>query len=391
MDGDRIDSVKLTLKVVVGMLKPADKITIVAFSQNATTLLNQFVVTDDSEASKALAISAIDSAVATGGTNLEAGIFMLGNLFKNQLPPDACVVLTDGHINEGITSYSGLNTIFTTYFSSTPMYTLGYGSDHNADLLKRLAENSRANYTFIQSELSLPITMGDLYGGLRSEVATKAVLHYPKTWSCLEPLPNKDGVYSVGSLVADKAMWVLFSVPLSEMTSSVKLTCDIYGVGPSSVESIVDSSLPKEMIEEQYLRCLMAKVFNDVADFIKNRQLTKATEALENAIKLIDESSVAANPFVVRIKAQLAETLEQATAAARAPRHAHFGAMNDLAYRTTSVGGNYSAQRGRTQMANGATPSLFSTQEQDVTSAHMADIYSAGGSAHPPADPSPVV
>jgi hypothetical protein len=391
MEGDRIDSVKLTLKVVVGMLKPQDKITLVAFAQNAITVLNQFVIVDDSEAAKATALAAIDTLEAGGGTNLESGIFMLGNLYKNQPAPDALVVLTDGHINEGITSFSGLNTILGTYFATVPMYTLGYGSDHNAELLKRLAENSRANYTHIKEELSLPIAMGDLYGGLRSEVATKAVLTYPSTWQCLEPLADDKGTYVLGSLVAEKAMWAMFSVPASASAMSVVLTYEETGVGPGSITSVVDNSLSKDEIEEQYLRCLMAKVFNDVAGFIKNRQLSKAETALKAAIKLIDDSSVATNPFVVRMKAQLAETLDQTTRAAQAPPHAHFGAANDLFYRTTSVGGNYTAQRGRTQMADGATPSLFSTQEQDVTSAHMVDIYSAGGSAHPPADPAPVV
>ena len=172
MEGGRLDAVKLTLKVVVGMLKSQDKITLVTFSQAANAVLNQYVIVNDSEEAKAPALAAIETIDAGGGTNLESGIFMLGNLFKNQTPPDALVVLTDGHINEGITSFSGLNTIFGTYFHNTPMYTLGYGCDHNEDLLKRLAENSHANYTFIKTkegneteadpEIALPITLGDL-------------------------------------------------------------------------------------------------------------------------------------------------------------------------------------------------------------------------------------
>jgi hypothetical protein len=135
------------------------------------------------------------------------------------------------------------------------------------------------------------------------------------------------------------------------------------------------------------LRCLNAKVLIDVVAFIKNRQINQAIDALKAAIKRLDESAVAMNPGVISMKADLAETLEKATKAAQAPAHAHYGAMNDLVYRTTSVGGNYATQRGRTQMANGATPSLFSSPEQDVTSAQMVGIYSAGGgaSAHPTA------
>ena len=417
MEGLRLDAVKLTLKVVVGMLKPQDKITLVTFSQTANTVLNQYVIANDSEEAKAPALAAIETINAGGGTNLESGIFMLGNLFKNQTPPDALVVLTDGHINEGITSFSGLNTIFGTYFHNTPMYTLGYGSDHNEDLLKRLAESSHANYTFIKTkednvteaapEISLPITMGDLYGGLRSGVATKAVLTYPDSWTCLEPLTEKKGSYPMGSQVANKPMWVMFSVPFvaspdvmavdadasTVVTPSVTLTYEETGVGPSSCTAVVDTSLSKEELEEPYLRCLNAKVFIDVAAFIKNRQINQAIDALKAAIKRLDESAVAMNPGVIRMKADLAETLEKTTKAAQAPVHAHHRAMNDLVYRTTSVGGNYATQRGRTQMADGTTPSLFSTQEQDVTSAHMVGIYSAGGASAPAyaADPAPVI
>jgi len=439
MDGSRLDAVKLTLKVVVGMLKPQDKITLVTFSQAANTVLNQYVIAENTEEAKAPALAAIDTINAGGGTNLESGIFMLGNLFKNQPPPGAIVVLTDGHINEGITSFSGLNAIFGTYFDNTPMYTLGYGCDHNADLLKRLAENSHANYTYIKTkegteteadpEISLPITMGDLYGGLRSGIATKAVLTYPDSWTCLEPLTEKKGSYSMGSQVANKAMWVMFSVPFTAPDAmavdedsaaavvtpsvpsstavtfsvpsvpsvpSVTLTYDETGIGPSSFTAFVDTSLPADELEEPYLRCLNAKVFIDVAALIKNRQINQAIDALKAAIKRLDESAVAMNPGVIRMKADLAETLEKTTTAARAPAHANPGAMNDLVYRTTSVGGNYATQRGRTQMASGATPSLFSSPEQDVTSAQMVGIYSAGGGnpAHhtaAAADPTAVV
>jgi len=376
MEGDRLDSVKHTLSVVVDMLKPDDKITIISFSQTAAVALMQHTIKDDE--SKIQANNAINNLTANGGTNLESGIFMLGNLYKNRPPPDAIVVLTDGHINEGITTFSGLNTIIETYFMGVPTYTLGYGTDHNADLLKRLAEQSRANYTFIKSEISLPITLGDLYGGLRTEVAAKAMLNYPASWTCLETLSNNSSPFALGSLIADKPVWVMFSVPNTD-SSEISLTCD--NMAPIVVTP--DASLPLDIIEEQSLRCMIAKTMVTVADYMKTNQLPLAVDSLKKALKMIEDSSVATNEFVVHMKAQLTETLEQTQEAAA--RRIRFGAMNDLYYRTTSLGGNYVTQRGRTQMADGTTPQLFSSEEQAGSAHH----YSTPGQTA--RDPSPPV
>jgi hypothetical protein len=325
-------------------------------------------------------MKAIDELRAGGGTNLGAGICALGAIYKDVPKPDAIVVLTDGYINEGVVSFSGLKSILDTYFKNIPTYTLGYGTDHNAELLKQIAENSCANYTFIKSELSLPITMGDLYGGLRSEVATKAVLNYPETWACLEKLSDNNASFTLGSLIVNKAMWVMFSVPFGTEADVVlsynsgNVTC--------SVNASIDTTLPPVSVEEQYLRCVNAKVLDKVAEFMKAGRLNDAVSALNDTIKMIEESNVATNEFVVCMKAQLAETLEKTQVQLRSPpRVNRQNNMDDLYYRTTSIAGNFASQRGRTQMAGGATPMLFSTQQQGDTSVVMADCYSHGGCA----------
>ena len=183
-------------------------------------------------------------------------------------------------------------------------------------------------------------------------------------------------------------MWAMFTVPYG-MDTTITLSYMANGT-LHTVTAQIDTSLPLSSVEEQNLSCMTAKTLVDAANFMKNGKLADAEAALKDAIKMIDESSVATTAFVVDMKAQLSETLEQTQQAISNPPRMNYGAMSDLYYRTTSLGGNFVSQRGRTQMVGGATPMLFSSQEQGEASVAMTDYYTnGGGSATPACDPVP--
>jgi hypothetical protein len=60
---------------------------------------------------------------ADGGTNMEAGISMLGSLFTagGSDHPDSLVLLTDGFVNEGITSLAGIHSLLNSYLPNLPV------------------------------------------------------------------------------------------------------------------------------------------------------------------------------------------------------------------------------------------------------------------------------
>ncbi|NBU23855.1 MAG: VWA domain-containing protein, partial [Actinobacteria bacterium] len=230
MEGDRITSVKRTIRLLIERLSNGDKISLVAFSSRATTLIRCETISDTT---RRQVEDAVDRLVADGGTNMESGITELGSFVLQTGMPDAVVVLTDGHINEGISSIAGLSSVVGSYLQTTPIYTLGYGVDHNGDLLRALASRTMGTYTFIDTEIMLPASVGDLLGGLQGEVAKQAELAYPEEWKCEEPVDQQNpGIRNVGSLIADKPTWVMFTLPPGSADVPVVLT---YKDGASEV------------------------------------------------------------------------------------------------------------------------------------------------------------
>ena len=378
MEGDRIISVKRTISVLLDLLNIGDVITLVGFSDTAQIILNAVTVTSDN---KLTMLESIDKLTANGGTNLEVGVVGLGQLLKEQSVLNALVVLTDGHLNDGVTSVAGLYSLITSYMKSVPVYTLGYGEDHNADLLKNLSSRTRANYTFIQDEIVLPISMGDMLGALQTEVASEASIKYDPSWTCIEPLAVPDSEYNIGSLIADKATWVIFKVTAGSEAANFTLSYkdeinNLFTSRPG------ENEIAELEIVEQYVRCITGATLNSVSEAMRLNKLVNARDLLISGLSAINSSKAARRPLVIRMKAQLEETLEEVNKAInRPPMHRGFSPMTPAALlnRTTSLGGNYSAQRGVTQMADGHTPGLFSNSSQEQASNHMAAQYSVGG------------
>ncbi len=104
MEGARIDEVKNTLHEMVRILKPDDKISLITYSNSAEVLINCM----KAEGNIDLMNNRIDSINADGGTNLESAFLKISELSE---VPDAVFILTDGIVNIGITSSSGLQTI----------------------------------------------------------------------------------------------------------------------------------------------------------------------------------------------------------------------------------------------------------------------------------------
>lgn len=384
MEGDRITSVKRTISVLLDHLNVGDKITLIGFSNKATTIFKDLAILADSS-QKAAMNESIDKLTAGGGTNMECGIVELGSALQGSSPLNALVLLTDGHINEGISSCAGLHSLIKSYLKSVPVFTLGYGTDHNADLLKTLSQRTQANYTFIQDEISLPVSIGDMLGALQTEVASESSIGFDNRWSCAEPLAEPASCsFDFGSLIADKPVWAVFNVPNTLDTSAMTLKYKENGVDYNVSFQPADGQCEILEIVEQELRCLTGVTLNKVTEALKVNKLADAKKLLVDALSLIASSAASNRGLVILMKAQLDETLENVDKILNAPRSP---VPLDLLYRTTSLGGNYSAQRGVTQMADATSPGVFSSPAQIQQSQHMTVQYSQGAGSACPQDP----
>jgi secreted protein with Ig-like and vWFA domain len=132
--------------------------------------------------------AAVSNLVADGGTNLENGILLLKDLLQES-QVDSVFLLTDGHINEGLHSGNALLRILgsrSTNVDLPPLHTLGFGSDYNIKTLQTLSIATRGSHTYADAAERIPDIIGDIVGGLASEVGRNGTLHIPTGWRCLE-------------------------------------------------------------------------------------------------------------------------------------------------------------------------------------------------------------
>jgi len=372
MEGDRIESVKKTLTVLIQRLVVGDKISVVSFASDAKCVLKGLVI---DETTRATAIAAVATLVADGGTNMEAGISVLGSFLPETGKPDAVVILTDGHVNHGLQTAAGLNSVIQAYAAGVPVYTLGYGANHNGILLRSLASRNSGTYTFIGTEIVLPAAIGDLFGSLQNEVAKQAAISYPSSWSCEEPEKQVAGRFTIGSLVADKATWVMLGVPAGDTATSVELIYTVDGVEHRDTVTVTDNGLSHLDMEVQMLRCKTAKTLDAVVAALTNRNNALAKQLLNAALAVFASSPAAACPLAIHMKAQLdemKETVDQTPSAA-------------VLLNTTSIAANYTSQRGVSMSGGaggvGSPTNLFASPGVIRATAAMTTQYSHSGTS----------
>jgi len=344
MEGIRINSVKKTLRVLVDILEEDDIITLIGFSSNEKIILSKEKINNSNKNS---IIEEIDNLKAEGGTNLECAISCLGSLEINDC--NAIVILTDGDVNQGVKSVNGIYSLVKSYIPSKPIYTLGYGDNHNSKLMKALSTKTHGAYSFIQNEISLPESLGDMIGGLKSEISSNVSIKFPDDWKCIEPIAEEGNTFSVGSVISNKPMWVMLNIPKGSENKQIELNYEdgnqnktIIFNSDESLEGIEDSKLAcRERIEliEQVVRCEVGKIMNEVESLIEGYESFKAKEILIKTIENLNNSEAKDRPFVISTKAQLEDILSEIKDAVP---------NQSLIRLVSNTGSNYGLQRGVT-------------------------------------------
>lgn len=291
MRGDRLDAVKQTLHAARPLFTEIDRITVITFGNSAT------VVCRDDNCDTFY--SAIDSIVTDGCTNLSSALETLHQIHGHW---DAVILLTDGHINVGVTNTVGLSTM-AQGIGPMPFYTLGYGADHNRILLRDLALNSRGSYTYVDSNEVLPVAMGEMISGLRTQVLRDVVVSMNESYACHE-VGGNGPVYHMGGVAADRDYWTVFT-GRGDATVTVSTMLETLTILPEAADT--------DNVREQILRCRVARAMSDAATIAErgNSRDTKATlVALQTEIDGLHES-LKARPLVLRMRGQLAGILDE--------------------------------------------------------------------------------
>lgn len=354
MNGERLDCVKKTLRAARGLFEEGDRLSMVTFGSAATVMANNIGYDGLDEFYRS-----VEALTTAGGTNLSAGIEKLLGLFLSEL--DAVILLTDGHINQGMTSIvalcammQGLGSGFSGF--SVPITALGYGPDHNQQLMRDLGLRSRGSYIFVDSESMMPAAMGDLISGLRTEVLKGATLRLPVGLESCEynagspPGPCIIGAsHYVGSIVPDRDYWSVFRKHGDVDVTPIVLT----GSG-SYMETLAWCGVSDCYdLKEQVLRCRVAAAMLAVD---KNQ-----IEALVEEIRATP-AEFQVRPLVLNMLGRLADAVNICSAP---PAPAGLARM-------ISGGAYLSAQRGVTSISDDNT---FSSPRQRHSSQHTQAVY----------------
>lgn len=311
MDGDRIQALRRTMNLLVDALRDADVLTLITYNSAASVRADCVAISSES---RVTLHTTIDSLIADGGTNMEAAIGALLVLAADPAKPnvDAVFILTDGHINAGMTSSAGLLRLLQNQMNQgVPINTLGYGADHNSRLLRDMALRSHGTYTFADAGEVLPAIIGDIMGGLEAEVGRQAKLTVPVGWSCLELQTLVNNEYCIGTLIADKPQWIVLE---GEAGESYIPPLTLHWVDgdrkDQTVSAAIDSSIPMLEVVEQRERCRVAAVFAAVTEDLEAYRIDEARAKMEELKKELDASPAKDTTFVIRLQAQVEDMIQ---------------------------------------------------------------------------------
>lgn len=148
MAGPPIEQVIQSIDKLIALLDPTDRVGVVAFSDNAGEVA---ALTPVSAGARRLVSQRTHRLSADGGTNIEAGLRRAAAMMPPRGPHERQVVLllSDGAPNRGLATGAELAALARSLRPDIGVSTLGYGPQHNEDLLTAISDAGAGRYHFI--------------------------------------------------------------------------------------------------------------------------------------------------------------------------------------------------------------------------------------------------
>jgi len=147
---NRLPLVKKSLKLLLEQLTDGDKVGIIVYSDDAKVVTEPLPI-----AEREKLIKTIDSLETEGSTNVEAGLMLGYEMADRHFRKHAInriILCSDGIANTGETSAEKILQKVKTY-KEKGIYisTIGFGIDHNDDLMEKLADKADGVYAYIDT------------------------------------------------------------------------------------------------------------------------------------------------------------------------------------------------------------------------------------------------
>lgn len=187
---DNIALMKETLQFVVQQLRPEDKLSLITFDHEVTIGLPLQNMT---AAGKVQAERSIDQLKERGHTNLSGGLFAGFDQFFKLKPEEVArvesvLLFTDGKANVGVKKTPQLekatSSVLRQIGRQCSVFTFGFGSEHDAGMLKAIASAGNGLYYYVDNSDAIPESFCDCLGGLLSVAAQNLKLRITAAGDC---------------------------------------------------------------------------------------------------------------------------------------------------------------------------------------------------------------
>lgn len=320
-EGRKLDTVKQSLQFIVPLLTQDDMVSLVTFGDEAEILLKQVPASEQTPI-----LGKIRSLRTKGYTNMSGGLMCITDCLAALDRPNmktGVLLLTDGHANKGVSDMPGLKSIVRRLVELHPSLTLttiGYGHDHQVDLLRDMAEVGGGSYNIVYTLESVATTFGEVLGGLTTVVAQNVEVRFPasaelKTGYGIRTNPAQEQIVRIGDVYADNEIIILFAaeqeitirVTGHDMTTISGIDMNLQPSVPLSATQEVPKSIEIAMFRQEVSELLRQSVRDNAA----SSPLTQVAENLLTRLRNLSYASEQLIQMMIDDIEQLLVSLEQ--------------------------------------------------------------------------------
>lgn len=301
MGGPKIERMKRTVQTLIDHMTEQDKLGIVIFSTNYTKLASCQAMTGDRKDDLRRRVAKLH---ATNSTNISGAMLLSFELLGvKEKDLNRVLLLTDGLPNAGETTIPGLVDLVGNRPKGVSLSTIGFGNDHDPELLQSMANAGGGNYYYIENADQISSAFAQELGGLISCFAqnvkieatfkpgVKDVDVINKAWEW--EFDEEKLTVRIPELIAEESKHILVKVALDKRSSPLPREVTIADV-KVSYTNLIDKK--DETIEAKAKIEFVKKGEESQernAEIAKQEARLKAAEAQEKAAKMADQGNYA--------------------------------------------------------------------------------------------------
>lgn len=349
MGGQPLELCKETMEFLIRELSPQDKLSLVTYDTHVQTV---FGLMKMDQKGKDMAASASSRIYSGSCTNLSGGLLegisQLAPGNGSEADVKSVLLLTDGHANNGITDQQALvrcvEGAIGQVAGDVTLFTFGYGSNHNADLMRAISDAGKGVYYFVEAQDDIANAFGDCLGGLLSVAAqnVKLMVETPENVT-IKQIHTKRKItvhaegrrYEVdmGDLYAEEKRDLLVELTLpggvsasdaAEGVASFELkyvdaftgvfetaTATAAVARPASISEGVDANPANLHVAEQYDRVITARAIEEAKTAMDQGRHADGQTILRSAITLCGRSPAFASLQTTAMVSDLNTAMQQ--------------------------------------------------------------------------------